>query len=561
MAKTASPQTAGATLQTTSSAATRLDPAHVIHGKPDEGRPDEDVSAPALEAAAPTANQMAELQQQAAQLAEHLQARQSDVERREAEFNARMAEMDNDIRRARLWLEGRQSELDQREAAIEDRDLAQELRLERVMSAETVLSTSREKSRDQVSHATSDLDRRQIQLDEQTSEIARRRRELESDRQRFEQWKTDRLSALRLVEANIGRHRASVDGTLKAQRAVCESSVRSERQARRRVVELKSALAGLEERLQQAITERDDGPKPAATHPVEQVEVANNDVANNTAIEDALRARLSETKSKLESRQRRIEQLKAELAQGRTVRRELDRLKSRCEQERRNADEAERLVADEREQLATEQARLTENRLALEQAVAASRRKEQQQREQDQADLQSRYQQIERMDRQISTRNRALEQLRDDLSVTQRETLEMRLATEEVWTQLCGRAAPAILTHTLGEVRVRLADHYHLATTALDEKRGEVERLSARLSQQLTRLKDEKKQLHQWVGRRESEIELQAARLVAREQQLDDQETDYRNRCIEHQAQRREDRAEIRRLLGQLRRYQSVGAV
>ena len=134
----------------------------------------------------------------------------------------------------------------------------------------------------------------------------------------------------------------------------------------------------------------------------------------------------------------------------------------------------------------------------------------------------------------------------------------MRLATEEVWTQLSGRVPPALLTRTLGEVRAKLADHYQLAAEALDEKRTDIERLSSRLAKQLAKLKDEKKQLHQWVGRRESEIELQAERRVAREQQLDGQESDYRNRYTEHQTQQQKDRAEIRRLLGQLRQFDSA---
>ena len=417
MAKTSSRPTTGVPLSTPSATAARVDPPHVIPGNPDVESTGPDVCE--IEPVGPPPDQLAELQNQAAQLAEHLQTRQSSVERREAEFNARMAEMDNDIRRARLWLEGRQSELEQREADFAGRDQEQELRLERIMSAEVLLNKSRDKSNSDVIHASTDLNRHQLQLDEQTLEITRRERDLEFKRQQQQQQHTDRIHALRRMEANIERQRTSLDHKMKAVRENSEAIIQRERRARRRVVELKSVVTGLEDRLQKTIAGQTSMPQPAAASVTE-----NKEIAPHRAIEDSLRAELSQAKSELESRQQRIDKLKAELHRQRAVEREFERLKSRAAEDSRHAGNAERLVTEEQGQLDQQRAQLVQDRHALEQETAAMQHKLVQQRKQNQSDLQARQQQLERMDQQIAARSTAMQQLRESLATTQQETLE-----------------------------------------------------------------------------------------------------------------------------------------
>ena len=63
---------------------------------------------------------------------------------------------------------------------------------------------------------------------------------------------------------------------------------------------------------------------------------------------------------------------------------------------------------------------------------------------------------------------------RRELRTTQREVLEMRLATEETWAQLSGALAPASLTRSISQVRAKLADHYRVT---LDEMAARSEQL------------------------------------------------------------------------------------
>ena len=65
-----------------------------------------------------------QLQSQADQLAAHLRQRQQELDRREAQLNARLAGFEQEVRDARLWLAQRNDELNEREARLEAREKA-----------------------------------------------------------------------------------------------------------------------------------------------------------------------------------------------------------------------------------------------------------------------------------------------------------------------------------------------------------------------------------------------------------------------------------------------------
>ena len=98
-----------------------------------------------------------------------------------------------------------------------------------------------------------------------------------------------------------------------------------------------------------------------------------------------------------------------------------------------------------------------------------------------QTDLQQRTQQLEQREAEIDARENALAQMQAELRNTQREVLEMRLATEETWAQLSGALAPASLTRSIGQVRSKLADHYRTTIEELAERSEQLE-LGARRS-------------------------------------------------------------------------------
>ncbi|MBN1910549.1 MAG: hypothetical protein JW818_12465, partial [Pirellulales bacterium] len=139
-------------------------------------------------------------------------------------------------------------------------------------------------------------------------------------------------------------------------------------------------------------------------------------------------------------------------------------------------------------------------------------------------------------------------ELREELAAMHRSTLEIRLATEELWAQLAGAAPPAALTRSLGQIREKLAEDYRLANRDLARQRKELVDLRQELSAQYDAVGKQKERLAGWIATREQDIQDQAARLVAREQELDRQETTMRDHATQWQSERLGYQREIRRL-------------
>lgn len=150
--------------------------------------------------------------------------------------------------------------------------------------------------------------------------------------------------------------------------------------------------------------------------------------------------------------------------------------------------------------------------------------------------------------------------MRSELRITQREVLEMRLATEETWAQLAGAIAPATLTRSISIVRAQLADHYRQTLTEINGQSEQLEAVRRDLAGQLDALEAQRRELSEWVQRRHEEIEGQAARLVSREQELDRQQHHFEQAESRWQLERTEYQAETRRLLAALRRVELKAA-
>ena len=142
----------------------------------------------------------------------------------------------------------------------------------------------------------------------------------------------------------------------------------------------------------------------------------------------------------------------------------------------------------------------------------------------------------------------ALEQLRGELENMHRETLEIRLATEELWVQLSGAAPPAALVRSLGRIRAKLADQYRQAGAELAEQKKELQAIRGQLNTQHEKLIEHKLRLEQWALGRQEECDKQAARLAAREEELQREETWLREQSRRWQAERAGFQCELNRL-------------
>jgi chromosome segregation ATPase len=123
----------------------------------------------------------------------------------------------------------------------------------------------------------------------------------------------------------------------------------------------------------------------------------------------------------------------------------------------------------------------------------------------------------------LDRREETIEQVQADVARMHREALELRLATEQLWSQLSGVAAPAELAQSLARIQARLAEHQRLAEAGLAQKREELRSLAARLDERHLELSRQRADLTAWHASRHEELKTEAAQLAAQKQELDRQ--------------------------------------
>lgn len=153
----------------------------------------------------------------------------------------------------------------------------------------------------------------------------------------------------------------------------------------------------------------------------------------------------------------------------------------------------------------------------------------------------------------IERQKAGLEQIRSEILGLHRQSLEMRLIAEQLWSQITGRLTPAEVTHAVAQLRLKLTEQYKLEEQNLDGKREELVALGERLTAQHIELKQLQAGLREWTVARQAEIESQAAALVERELALDADEEQHRQAQHAWQAERRRFEQQIRDLTAQLR--------
>jgi hypothetical protein len=221
---------------------------------------------------------------------------------------------------------------------------------------------------------------------------------------------------------------------------------------------------------------------------------------------------------------------------------------------------SEKLLAEQQAECAALRERLNAQQQELQSTRRAAETESQAQRAEAELVIKQQQLAVERRSQEVDSRRLSLEQLQSDVRQMHRESLEMRLATEELAAQLAGTAPPAAVTSAIGRLRGKLADHFRLASADLAQQRQELLQMQSQLSQQHERLSTQKADLQQWLERRQDEIEQQAARLVCREQELDWQQEQLESIQSRWQDERQHYQEQLRGLLQELQRKESLAA-
>ena len=395
------------------------------------------------------------------------------------------------------YLRKRQRDLDAREARLNSQLAEYE---NQVRGARAWFVDRRDELLERERHVAAleqQLQARQVELAPTEQELAQRFADLNAAEQ-----------AIQSRQEEIERHAAHADQEQDARREAAWLPIRralAQIEERRQAVE--AQILQVEER-EQRLARRAAGPLP-----------------EELAREAELDARAKELDSRakvLAEREGRLTEAERQLNHGQT---QIAQLRQQLENERQRLDEQAR----------TERRRQAEAQRAME------------------AELATRRESLERTSEQIDHRRAALAQSQAEVTDLHRETLEVRLATEELWTELSAVAPPATLASALAATRARLAEHYRLERGEIARQKVELAEVAASLSDQHAHLKAQTREFQDWLAARESELERQAAALVTREQELDREQTEQREAELQSRAQRFELEQEVRRLTAALR--------
>jgi hypothetical protein len=230
------------------------------------------------------------------------------------------------------------------------------------------------------------------------------------------------------------------------------------------------------------------------------------------------------------------------------------------EARREHLDRAEGLLVREQSQIERSRQLLAEERTAVAETTSDERRKLAEEQQRTNVEQEEIRRELKRQSDELAARHVVLERMRADIARSQQEALETRLATEELWARLCGTMAPASLTQSLAQIRLKLAEEQRLAREELNRQKTEVQALGARLAEQHQKLTADRAELQSWARERQKELEKQAALLVAGNQKIEEERSAFKRTNAEWQSERFALQAEIRKLLRQPNRPESAAA-
>jgi chromosome segregation ATPase len=210
--------------------------------------------------------------------------------------------------------------------------------------------------------------------------------------------------------------------------------------------------------------------------------------------------------------------------------------------------EAEQRLVDEQAEWQRRFRELSEQRAEFTGFVEMERQKLNQQRRQAAEARDAEQRDVKRQESDLANRTAALVGLRAEVQRTQQEALEMRLATEELWSQLSAQHAPESLAQSMAQIRLKLAEEFRLAKTELLKQRADIKQLAERLGQQHQKATEQRAQSQAWLNGRLQELEQYAGRIRTREQQVASERAALRAEQAQWQGEKFRLEQEIRRL-------------
>ncbi len=152
----------------------------------------------------------------------------------------------------------------------------------------------------------------------------------------------------------------------------------------------------------------------------------------------------------------------------------------------------EKLLEEHSAQIEADREKLAASRDELDQHVVEQRKAIRQEREAAEAELASKRRMLAKRGDSLQQREAALEKMQADVHRIHRESLELRLVSEQLWSQLCAQIPPERVTQSLAAIRRDLADQFRLEQSDVARQVEDLRALGTRLDQRQQELQDQR---------------------------------------------------------------------
>lgn len=505
-----------------------------------------------------------ELLIQAGQIAQHLRSQISEMDRREQLMSSQLALLDDERRQMRVWVQRFETDMRQRATRFKSRE--DELQAKITQSEQLVEEL--QSQADDLLNAREELGRMRAGLREQLeSELEAQRAELQQARNAVEE--NRRLLAAQ-AEENQREHQATILETrrqLEEEWSRLHARVAQDFETERTQFELDRASWAAQRDAEQSRLTRDRETQEAdlrrETEEIESKKRSLGDELQRLRFDHE--HSLREERAKFEDERDRT---RLQLQQERTVFENRSRFQQESLQKSRGEIEATRQefrVAQQLARVETERAemllrlrkaQLDRSRALIEEREASLQREQDllgrarvsfeseserdrnrlrleretwlQERQAQRAELRRQQDAITVHAENLEARRSRLDQLRAELEETHRSTLEMRMAIEEAWAQLCQQQGNEAARSRVEAARNSFAEYYQHLQDALATHRSELQDAQQAFLRQRDEFNSERQTLALWMQERDESLRIWEDELRVEADKLDLRESAWR---------------------------------
>ena len=493
---------------------------------------------------------------QAGDVLENLRSQLSELDRREQHVAAQTTALEQERRILRLSSQEFEDQMKQREASFAEQEESLKRRLDEIETARRQIDEDQSKL-DQV-RAELDGEREKLR-DELNSELEQDRSQLNQERAEFDQRVADHeerwQDGLAAIDAELEQERETRRGALEADLEQLEQSIAvrksawDEEQSRRQEqfeseaaqqrADLRSELDAVREEQLGEIERREQN-----LHR-KQVDLEKRTRFHERHLEQ-LRRTLEQEQTDVDHR-RQLH--KCELVQADELidrrRRQLAQFHVRLRQREESLGRERRLLDDARAAL---ELRRSEEDKAVHHQRAAWNEESQALR----ADVRRQQDMLTLHAQNLEARRSRLDELRDALEETHRETLELRLVAEQVWAQLSQTFGEEATRVRVEQARKELLSGYEKSHDSLIEQQQEIIEAETRLEEQRDRFRQEREEFAGWMDERERQLADQERSLQRDLEAAAAAETEWRATRERWTLEKIEAESVIRQLLDEL---------